>query len=123
MRSAENVQRMSRPRKRETRDQQLNLHLTITEMAWVRARADACGMRPPDYGRAQLLAERPLPTRRRDRGGDLDPLFLIQLSRIGNNLNQIARRLHAFQMPVPDMLVPILEAIRELLHKASRDDR
>ena len=114
---------MGRPKQHSRREKQLNLHLTESEMAWVRARADAAGMRPPDFARAQLLSERPLPTRRGASHGDLDPLFLIQLSKIGNNLNQIARRFNAHRMPAPGELEAVLETIRRMLRRAARDDR
>lgn len=112
---------MSRPTKSEKRDRQLNLKLTGREFDWVRTRAGASGMQPVDFGRAQLLAERPVRARHRAAPGHLDPLFLAHLSRIGNNLNQIARRLNEFKIVPPSALEPLLEAIREIIRKASAD--
>jgi Bacterial mobilisation protein (MobC) len=110
---------MGRPRQQDRRDKQLNLHLTTAEMAWVRARAQSFGMRPPEFARAQLLTDRPLPTSRGISHGGLDPLFLAQLSRIGNNLNQIARRFNAHRTPAPRELAPLLELVRSLLMRAA----
>jgi DNA polymerase III delta subunit len=45
----------------------------------------------------------------------LDPLLLVQLSRIGNNLNQIARRLNELALPAPEALEPLLAEIRRIL--------
>jgi hypothetical protein len=76
-------------------------------------------MRPVDYGRARLLGQ---------RGGEaaasgapaphLDPLFLVELSRLGNNLNQIARWMNRFRQPAPPSLEPLLQEIRRLIAKA-----
>jgi len=112
---------MARPSKSEKRDRQINLKLTVREMAWLRARAASLGMRPVDFGRAQLLSDRPIKMIARSGGPHLDPLFIAQMSRIGNNLNQIARNFHRFQVPPPADLQPVLQAIREIIRKASVD--
>jgi hypothetical protein len=109
---------MGRPTKKEKRDQQLNIKLTLREIAWVRARAGAVRMRPIDYGRAQLLAERPLPRAASNTAPHLDTLFLLQLSRIGNNLNQIARKFNQTGV-CPPALETLLGDIRELIRKGS----
>ena len=83
------------------------------------ARASRAGMRPVDYGRARLLGMA-------DRGNSargapapyLDPLLLATLSRLGNNLNQIARRLNTLDLPAPPSLEPLLQLIRSLITKA-----
>jgi hypothetical protein len=112
---------MARPNKTEKRDQQLNLKLTIRELAWLRARAASVGMRPVDFGRAQLLSDRPVQMSPRNAAPHLDPLFIAQMSRIGNNLNQISRNFHRFQLLEPSDLQPILQAIREIIRKASEN--
>jgi hypothetical protein len=112
---------MARPKKSERREHQLNLKLTEREITWVRGRAASASMSSVGFGRAQLLAERPVRPQPGKSPGHLDPLFLIALSRIGNNLNQIARRMHEFRMPAPPALEPLLESIREIIRKASAD--
>lgn len=112
---------MARPNKTERRDQQLNLKLTVRELAWLRARAASVGMRPVDFGRAQLLSDRPIKLPSRISAPPLDPLFIAQMSRIGNNLNQISRNFHRLQVPEPSELRSLLEAIREIIRKASTD--
>src|ERR1700749_677768 len=102
MRSAVEWCSMARPTKHDKRDHQLNLKLTLREYNWVCNRAAASGLRPVEFGRAQLLAERALRMARVVAPPHLDPLFLAHLSRIGNNLNQLTRRLHEFHMPPPD---------------------
>lgn len=105
--------------KKEKRDHQLNIKLTLREIDFVRARADAIRMRPVDYGRAQLLAGRPLPRGTSNAATHLDTLFLLQLSRIGNNLNQIARKFNQTGVCPPLGLESLLSEIRELIRKGS----
>lgn len=106
---------MARPSKSEKRDQQLNIKFTARELAWLRARAARTGMSLVDYSRAQLLADRPLRVARLPGANQLDPLFIAQLSRIGNNLNQIARRMNGLDIPPPPELPPLLDAIRDII--------
>jgi hypothetical protein len=110
---------MGRPTKREKRDQQFNIKLTLREIAWVRAQAGAVRMRPVDYGRAQLLADKPLPRAASIAAPHLDTLFLLQLSRIGNNLNQLARKFNQTGLCPPPALEVSLREIRELIRKGS----
>ncbi len=121
MRSAES-EKMGQPTKAERRERQLNVKLTAREHGWVVRMSQMAGLRPVEFGRLKLLADRPL------RGGastpkaHLDPLLLSHLSRVGNNLNQIARKLHQLNFPAPSELGEVLEEIRGLLRKASGDD-
>ena len=115
----QNCETMARPTKHEKRDHQLNLKLTRREFDFVCARAARRALRPVDYARAQLLVERT--AQARAQRGHLDPLFLLQLSRLGNNLNQIARRLNAARMPAPEALIPLLAEIRNLIRKGAAD--
>jgi hypothetical protein len=119
MRSADKRCRMGRPTKKEKRDQQLNIKLTLREIDFVRARANAARMRPVDYGRALLLADRPASRAATNAAPHLDTLFLVQLSRIGNNLNQIARKFNQTGVSPPAALEDLLSAIRELIRKGS----
>lgn len=117
MRSAEKRCSMARPTKRDKRIRQLNLKLTAREHNWVCRRASAEGLPPVEFGRAQLLAERPVRAALSRGPGHLDPLFLSHLSRIGNNLNQMARKLHQLHMPPDSGLERLLEQIREIIGK------
>jgi hypothetical protein len=72
-----------------------------------------------DFGRAQLFAERPVRLRPLAGSSLLDPLFIAQVSRIGNNLNQIARRMNARDVQPPPSLVPLLDAIRDIIRTGS----
>lgn len=87
----------------------------------MRARASAARMRPVDYGRTQLLADRPLPRAASIAAPHLDTLFLLQLSRVGNNLNQIARKFNQTGICPPVTLESLLSDIRELIRKGSGD--
>jgi hypothetical protein len=91
------------------------MSLTTRELELLRARAAAAGMRPVDYGRAQLFADRRSSRAPVALAPHLDPLFLACLSRLGNNLNQIPRRLNATRQPAPPTLEPLLREIRILI--------
>lgn len=109
---------MGRPKLPFTRDKQFNVGLTDDEFAALHRAARIAGMRPVDYGRAVLLSRR-LPTRRvAEATPHLDPLLLLEISRIGNNLNQITRRLHELSLPMPDELPLVLAEIRGVLRTA-----
>lgn len=111
---------MGRPTKKEKRDQQLNIKLTLREIASVRARASAAHLQPVDYGRAQLLADKP-GQRAAKAAHHLDTLFLVQLSRVGNNLNQIARKFNQTGAHPPAALEQLLAEIRGLIRKGSEN--
>jgi Mobilization protein NikA len=113
---------MGRPTKREKRDQQFNIKLTLREIASVRTRASAAGMPPVNYGRARLLADRSPERAASNAAAHLDTLFLVQLSRIGNNLNQIARKFNQTGVQPPATLEATLRDIRELIRKGSGHD-
>lgn len=111
---------MARPKLQTPRDRQLNIGLTAAEHETVLRRAAAEGMRPVDYGRARLLGGRLRQKQASKEGGRFDPLFLIQLSRIGNNLNQIARQIHSLRLPLPVGLEEVIRELRELLRQGTR---
>jgi hypothetical protein len=112
---------MPRPKTHDKRDRQLNIALRADEIAALQARADARGMRLVDFARAALLTTSvrayavALPSR-------FDRLVHEQLKRIGNNLNQIARKLNAFgNSPQPELEACLTE-VRRLIRKADCDD-
>lgn len=106
---------MGRPRKTEPRDRQLNLSLTAGELENIRRRAEAVGMRPVHFGRAVLLESGRKPAASATRDGNPDRLVYVQLQRLGNNLNQLVRHLHATGEPLPADLEPLLRDIRQTL--------
>jgi len=107
---------MARPRKTEPRDRQFNLSLTAAEYEGIARRAEALGMRPVHFGRAVLLdnprSSRGAPLTQSDNGWRL---IQLQLSRLGNNLNQLVRRLHQTGEALPPDLEPLLKDIRGLI--------
>jgi hypothetical protein len=115
MRSARKKAIMGRPHKTEPRCKQLNLSLTATELESIRRRAAAVGMRPVHFGRALLLdpSRKPAPTEGADN--NLVRLTYGQLVRLGNNLNQMVRRLHQTGDPLPADLEPLLNDIRQII--------
>ena len=113
---------MSRPRKSEPRCQQLNLSLTESELASIRRRAEAVGMRPVHFGRAVLLAQAGKVAAKREPHSNLDQLIYGQLVRLGNNLNQMVRHLNRTGDPLPADLEPLLNDIRQVMRRC-RDDR
>jgi Bacterial mobilisation protein (MobC) len=119
---------MSRPRKNIRRDRQLNLSLTQGEEETVRARAAAAGMRVVDFGRAMLLRARPASAPAQPAEVEVqaasyaERLIYEQLKRLGNNLNQIARRLNATRHAPPPSLEPLLKQIRAILNRGLDHD-
>ena len=84
---------MGRPRKHpdEARTERCaHIRLTVAERLDVEAKAAAMGVSVADYGRHRLCGYR-LPMR---RGADLSRL-LVELNRVGSNVNQIARAANA----------------------------
>lgn len=108
---------MGRPTLEIKRDRQFNIGLTAPEHDLLLSRAARAGMRPVDYGRARLFAEWRVNAQDVSAAAHLDPLFAQQLIRLGNNLNQIARRLNLIGQPAPPALEPLLAEIRRLIAK------
>lgn len=110
---------MGRPKLEITRDRQFNVGLTASELADVQRSARMAGMRPVDFARAKLLSKSGHFTRMAHSIRQLDPLLLVQLSRIGNNLNQIARALNELSVEMPADLAPLLAELRSILRIAA----
>lgn len=108
---------MTEPKQKTIRDRQFNVAVTTDELMLIRNRAAARGMRPVDYGRARLLAAWRVANPEVASAAHLDPLLLAQLSRLGNNLNQIARALNTSGHLVPSELIRLLNQIREIINK------
>jgi hypothetical protein len=101
------------------RDRQLNMRLTAQEHGLLHQRAASAGMRPVDYARARLFSKPFRTLAKASETPHLDPLFLVSLSRIGNNINQIARQLNARAIPLPPSLEPLLQEVRTLIRRAA----
>ncbi len=107
---------MGRPQKSEPRTRQLNLSLTEAELESISRRAQAVGMRPVHFGRAILLDEARAVRRQPSAGGsNLERLIYDQLSRLGNNMNQLVRHLNRTGDPMPTDLEPLLADIRQII--------
>lgn len=113
---------MGRPSKTEPRDKQLNLSLTASEYENIAQRAEAFGMRPVHFGRALLLDHGRTPrTSPRARSENSWTLLRLQLSRIGNNLNQLLAYCHSTKAELPPDLEPLLRDIRNLIARVPND--
>lgn len=108
---------MARPKASEPRNQRLNLSLTVSELESIKRRAAALGMRPVHFGRAVLLARNTGPALKSDRNDNTQRLNYAQLVRLGNNLNQMVRRLHQTDDPLPPDLEPLLRDIRQIIER------
>ena len=114
---------MGRPRKSEPRSEQFNLSLTASELASIKRRAQAVGMRPVHFGRALLLEEGRKSVPKGEPASNANRLIYGQLVRLGNNLNQLVRHLHQTGDPLPADLEPLLTDIRQIIMRGCRDDR
>lgn len=116
---------MPRPPSKIRRDRQLNFSLTGDELTALQSRADAAGMHLVEYGRDLLLRRRAPSARHADPEATEAQtalaraalLLVHELRRLGNNLNQIARRLNTREEPAPPSLEPLLREIRALLNR------
>jgi hypothetical protein len=120
MRSAKET-KMGRPKKTEPRDKQLNLSLTGSELESIKRRAYALGMRPVHFGRAILLDEKQKIAVTRETNDNISRLIYSQISRLGNNLNQLLRHLHQTGDPLPADLEPLLRDIRQIIARGCHD--
>jgi hypothetical protein len=117
MRSAKENRTMGRPRISEPRRRQLNICLSESELANLERRARAVGMRTIHFSRALLLNPGKTPTSPSEQP-TTNALVYVQLSRLGNNLNQLVRHLHQTGDPLPSDLEPLLRDIRQIIARA-----
>jgi hypothetical protein len=111
---------MARPRQGEVRDCHVGFRLTLEETLALRERAARAGKSLSDYARHAALAYRT------HSGGPreaihpfaMPPATFNEIRRLGVNLNQIAKRLNAQDMPPPPELAPLLAEIHAVLKKA-----
>lgn len=108
---------MARPRKADgdTR-RNFTLRLSLAERAAVEERARLLKLTPSDYARACLVQG----TVKIVREAGHDPETVRALLAIGNNLNQIARRLNASGAYTPARLEETLETVSAMLTETGR---
>lgn len=111
---------MSRPKKCEPRDRQLNVSLTTSEYESLVKRARNVGMRPVHFGRALLLDHNRIAEPEKEGANNVVRLYVHQLSRLGNLLNQMMRHLHQTGDPLPADLEPLLTDIRQIIARVPR---
>jgi hypothetical protein len=111
---------MARPKKSEPRSRQFNLSLTESELASIKCRAEAVGMRPVHFGRALLFAKNSRVSIKAEHDNNAERLIYGQLVRLGNNLNQMVRHLHRTGDPLPADLEPLLTDIRQIIARVPR---
>lgn len=104
---------MARPKKdtHEKRSEVVRLRLTLAEHEHVRAQAEAAGVTVSEFLRRRSLGY-VVPQIRGRRGPD--PALLVELNRIGINLNQVARNLNSGR---PERLdaEAVLDELRDVL--------
>jgi hypothetical protein len=96
----------------ERRTAFVGANLTASERAEVVRRAAVSGLRLSDYVRASLLAQRPSAVTPPWLPGEVGRLIAVELVRVGNNLNQLAKHANATgDMPARDVLAETVAAI------------
>lgn len=108
---------MARPRQGEVKDQRVNFRLTLEEAITLRERAARAGKSMSDYARDAALGP-PIRRPALARPFAMEPASFHQIRRLGVNLNQIAHRLNALDLPPPPELAPLIAEIQATLRKA-----
>jgi mobilization protein NikA len=111
---------VARPKTPEPRSEQLNISLTRAELDSIKKRAESVGMRPVHFGRQLLLQKAKQVDSSAAEKSTAEKLIFVQLSRLGNNLNQMVRHLHATGDPLPADAEPLLKDIRQILTRAAK---
>jgi hypothetical protein len=109
---------MARPRTGEARDRRVNFRVTLEEAVRLRERAARAGQSISDYARDAALRARSARRTARRVPFAMQPASFHQIRLLGVNLNQIARRLNAQDIPPPPELAPLLAEIQAALRKA-----
>jgi|SRR6056297_628162 len=109
---------MARPKKdiESLKAIRVNVRMTVNEYLIVSGNAATLGMGIPDYIRKKLTS-RPLP--RKKITPENRQLF-VELSRIGNNINQLTRNSH-LKMHAPEILLLQLEGLKRVLRELKSD--
>lgn len=109
--------RIGRPRKAEAEKRAERLpapRVTAAELAHVQAQAARAGLDVAEFCRRAALRQRIAQAR-----AAADDALLLELNRVGVNLNQIARRLNASGR-LPPHLPEVLEEVRAVVTKVAR---
>nr|WP_298994876.1 plasmid mobilization relaxosome protein MobC [uncultured Allomuricauda sp.] len=103
---------MARPKKdiQDLKAIRLNVRVTVKEYLIVAKNADTLGITIPDFIRMKVTG-RVLP---RKRIAPEDRKFFIELGRIGNNINQLTKKVHLGMNNSP-ILIEHLSVIRSTL--------
>lgn len=88
------------------------MRVTMAERAHVEAQAELAALPMSDYGRARILGHRVRPRR-----APYQEALLVELNKIGVNLNQIARAANRGQGLPPDFSEVVAE-LRAAVHRA-----
>ena len=117
-RGTEETARMGRPKldPKERRDDHLpNVRVTANERAELERRAEEAGISLTEFCRRAILNRRIAPRR-----SSIADSMLVELNRVGVNLNQIARHMNAGRDLPPDFAIT-LDELRATLAKVMRD--
>lgn len=103
---------MSRPKKRiqDLKAIRINVRMTVSEYLTVSENAEILGITIPDFIRMKTTG-RVLP---RKRILPEDRKLFIELSRIGNNINQLTKKVH-LGMNNPPSLIVLLSELKSTL--------
>jgi hypothetical protein len=106
---------MGRPQKQtaEVRDQHVGTRMTKAELAAYQSRVREANLDSGDFNRQALLSGQVVVRRK----GRTDPAVILQLQRIGVNLNQIARTCNTHG-GVPDNLDQLCRKVEEIVMRA-----
>lgn len=108
---------MARPplKPEERRDDRLpNLRVTAAERALIEERAAAAGLTLVEYCRRAIFKSRIAPKR-----GTINQALLVELNRVGVNLNQIAKVVNqngVLPPDFPDVLADVRAAVTKVLN-------
>ena len=106
---------MSRPRKQPAEKRSLRLpaaSVTPAEFAEVERQASVAGLSAPEFVRRCVLGRQVAPRRART-----DEAMLVELNRIGVNINQMARATNAGRPPASTELQAALAKLRAVLEE------
>lgn len=106
---------MARPSKHPAEQRSVRLpspRVTPAELAFVERQAITAGLASPDYIRRLALGRHVAPRRSR-----IDDAMLLELNRIGVNINQMARAINSGHAPITAELRGALAALRALLEQ------
>jgi hypothetical protein len=96
----------------ERRTAFVGANLTAYERSEIERRASLAGLRLADFVRLSLLSDRPGATTKPRLASDVGRQLAVELARVGNNLNQLARYANSTGvLPERDALSSVLNEI------------